>query len=382
MTETKYPRIHLVIDNCFAIKRWVRPSEWARVLRDKIGNINRVQSSTDLEIDPQFCPPGYTHRWIEEVRKCEHEYDFRMVSFYSGYVTYRSASLLNWDKSYRERFRDNYIFKTIDLASKFKATAGGALQAFPEELLQDPEKYIKAEALLMDYSIQCANYAAKKNILYAFEQMYTPTQGWWRIEDVKRYITEVYKSCGNPLYTTIDTAHMAGQSLFRVPTDEQFASMIDAQSAKGSHLPDEMLSMVEKGTTLNELKKAAEKYSYWFSEVGDEDLYKWLEEVSCYSPIMHLQQTDGTYSAHRPFVKKYNDSGIVEPRKLLESVVKCYDKEKPADMPPKVKDIYLAFEIFFGVTDSASDIISAMKESVQFWREVIREDGKPADYWL
>ncbi len=382
MTQTEYPRIHLVIDNCFAIKRWVRPSEWMRVIREKIGNINCVQSSTDMEIDPQFCPDDYTRRWIEEVRKCEHYHGLRLVSFYSGYVTYRSASLLNWDKRYRERFRNNYIFKTIDLAGRFKATAGGALQAFPEELLQDPQKYAEAEKLLLDYSVQCADYAAEKNVQYAFEQMYTPTQGWWRIADVKRYMSEVYKTRGNPLYTTIDTAHMAGQSLFQFPTDEQFARVIDAQSAKGLHLPDEMLYMVEKGTTLNELKKAADKYAYWFSGKGDEDLYKWLEEVSCYSPIMHLQQTDGTYSAHRPFVKKYNESGIVKPRKLLESVVKCYDRGNDADMPPKVKDIYLAFEIFFGVTDSTADIISAMKETVEYWREVIREDGKPADYWL
>jgi len=382
MTETKYPRIHLTIDNCFAIKRWIRPREWARVIKEEIGGITCVQSSTDIEIDPQFCPPEYADRWIEEVRQCEGRYGIRLVGFYSGYVTYRSASLLNWDKSYRDRFRDNYIFKTIDLAAEFKATAGGALQAFSEELLQDPAKFAESEALLLDYSVQCAEYAGKKNVQYGFEQMYTPTQGWWRIKDVQKYMSDIYKTSGMPLYTTIDTAHMAGQSFFYYPTDEQFERLAAAHTAKGFRLPDEMNRMVENGTSLKELKKAAEKYAYWFSEKGDEDLYKWLEEVSCYSPIMHLQQTDGSYSSHRPFTKKYNGNGIVKPREVLKSIVKCYDRESGPDMPPKVKDIYLAFEIFFGITDSAEDIISAMKETVAFWREVIREDGKPADHWL
>jgi len=382
MTDSKYPRIHLTIDNCFAIKRWVRPLEWARIIREKIGNISCVQCSTDLEIDPQLCPPDYTERWIQEVRDCEERYGICLVSFYSGYVTYRSVDLLNWDKSYRDTFRDNYIFKTIDLAERFNATAGGTLQAFADDALQDPEKFAASEALLMDYSVQCAAYAGKKNVQYGFEQMYTPTQGWWRIKDVKRYMSDVYKASGYPLYTTIDTAHMVGQSLFLYPTDEQFERMIATRSAKGFRLPDELIHMIENGTTLSDLKKAAQRYEYWFSEIGDEDLYNWLEEVSCYSPIVHLQQTDGTYSLHRPFTKKYNENGIVNPRDVLRSIIKCYDKPVDKAMPGRVKDIYLAFEIFFGVTDCTHDIISAMKESIEFWRSVIREDGQTADYWL
>ncbi len=28
------PRISIGIDNCFAIKRWVTPAEWGRVIRE------------------------------------------------------------------------------------------------------------------------------------------------------------------------------------------------------------------------------------------------------------------------------------------------------------------------------------------------------------
>ncbi len=382
MTEKKYPRIHLVMDNCFAIKRWVRPSEWIRVIREDIGDISCVQASTDMEIDPQFCPPDYTERWIDEVRLCEKQYGMRLVSFYSGYVTYRSTSLLNWDRSYRERFRNTYVYGTIDLAQKMNAIAGGTLQAFTDDVLQNPLTFAQAEETLMDYSVQCAKYAGDRCVQYGFEQMYTPTQGWWRIKDVKRYMRDVYKISGCPLYTTIDTAHMAGQNLFYFPSDEELQSMIAARSAKEYRLPDEMKYMVENRTNLADMKKAAKRYEYWFSQPGDEEVYHWLEEVSCYSPIMHLQQTDGTYSSHRPFTKKFNETGIIKPREVLRSIVKCYDQTVDENMPPRAEDIYLAYEIFFGITDSKEDIISALKESVAYWRDVIRVDGKPADYWL
>jgi len=378
----KYPNIYLAVDNCFAIKRWTKPGEWARIVREEIGDIECVQASTDLEIDPQFCPPDYREEWIGEVKKCEKKYGIRLVSFYSGYVTYRSVSLLNWDKGYRDRFRDNYVFRTIDMAKEFNAAAGGSLQAFSEDVLQDPEKFEKAEELLMDYSTQCAEYARNKGVSYGFEQMYTPTQGWWKIADVKRYMKDIYGVSEAPLYTTIDTAHMAGQKYFLRPTVKQLESMLSARCVRDFRLPDEMKRLVEMGADLNDLVKTAQKYGYWFSEPDDAELYRWVEELSCYSPIMHIQQTDGSYSAHRPFTKKYNPNGIVNPTDLLKAIVKCYDRPQEKGMPPRAGDIYLAFEIFFGVTDSTEDVLQAMRETVAFWRNVIREDGKPADHWL
>ena len=47
-----YPRIYLVLDNCFAIKRWIKPSEWMQIAQDL--GFGYVQASTDNEIDPLF----------------------------------------------------------------------------------------------------------------------------------------------------------------------------------------------------------------------------------------------------------------------------------------------------------------------------------------
>jgi hypothetical protein len=382
MNQSKYPRVHLAIDNCFAIKRWPRPHEWARVIKEDIGGIFCVEASTDLEIDPQFCNREYINQWIDEAKFCESKYDTKITSFYSGYVTYRSVSLLNWSKLYREQFLSNYVYATIDLAKEFDALAGGTLQAFSDDILQSPTKFLEAEKMLNDYAILCSEYANKKGVIYGFEQMYTPTQGWWRINDVKKYLREIYSVSQSPLYTTIDTAHMAGQHLFHYPTDQMLRTMSLNRSCSGCNIPDEVKKMIESGSDYEDIKTCIEKYPYWFSEREDSDVYRWLEELACYSPIMHLQQTNGSYSSHKPFTKKYNENGIIKPKEVLESIVKCYDQPVDFKMPPRVKDIYLSFELFFGVTDSKYEIIDAMKESVAYWRNIISEDGQSADTWL
>ena len=61
------PELYLVLDNCFAIKRWVRPAEWMRVAKE-IG-FSYVQASTDNEMDPLFSTEGYMDEWFREVEK-------------------------------------------------------------------------------------------------------------------------------------------------------------------------------------------------------------------------------------------------------------------------------------------------------------------------
>jgi hypothetical protein len=205
--------------------------------------------------------------------------------------------------------------------------------------------------------------------------MYTPTQGYFKISHCTDLLRRVYKTGGNPLYLTIDTAHQAGQSLFMKPSREQLVQMIQDRDTYGARLGRHLTELVENGCSLKELERAMAQYDYMFAEPGDEDLYRWAEKLGAYSPIIHLQQTDGTYSAHRPFTKKYNNGGIVRPDKLLKALAACYDAPEPDGMPPRVKEIYLAFELFFGVTESAGSILDAVRESIQYWRAYIPRDG-------
>ena len=84
-------------------------------------------------------------------------------------------------------------------------------------------------------------------------------------------------------------------------------------------------------------------------------------------------------SAHNPFTHQNNETGIVHPKKVFEAIKESYDAANEDGMPPKVSEIYLAFELFFGVMDTQEDIIKAMRESVGFWRQYLPRDGMTLD---
>jgi hypothetical protein len=151
--------------------------------------------------------------------------------------------------------------------------------------------------------------------------------------------------------------------------------MIQDRDTHGARLGHYLTELVHSGCSVERLEREMARYDHIFAEPGDDDLYCWAERLGAYSPIIHLQQTDGTYSAHRPFIKKYNDGGIVWPDRLLNSLAACYDSPEPMGMPPRAKEIYLAFELFFGVTESAGDILDAVSESIKLWRKYISRDG-------
>ena len=67
MSKPVYPQVHLVMDNCFAVKRWVRPRDWMQAIKE-IGGISLIQASTDNEIDPAHNTQDFRDEWVEEVQ--------------------------------------------------------------------------------------------------------------------------------------------------------------------------------------------------------------------------------------------------------------------------------------------------------------------------
>ena len=90
----------LVLDNCFALKRWIRPIEWLKLTKDL--GFNYVQASTDNEIDPLFSPNGYIDDWFDEVKQGEQSIGIKVINFYTGYQTYRTVGLAHHDEECKE----------------------------------------------------------------------------------------------------------------------------------------------------------------------------------------------------------------------------------------------------------------------------------------
>ena len=155
--------------------------------------------------------------------------------------------------------------------------------------------------------------------------------------------------------------------------------MQKSKDVSGFRLPDEILKSMRDGNDPNQIYKALDKYDYWFAKQQDSDVYEWFAKTGCYSPIVHLQQTDGTYSGHKPFTKEYNETGIIYPKEVFKAIKKSYDLDAEQGMPEKVDDIYLAYELFFGVGDSKESIIAQLRETVEYWRKYMPRDGMRLD---
>ena len=182
-----------------------------------------------------------------------------------------------------------------------------------------------------------------------------------------------------PMYVTIDTAHQAGQHMFLKPSVAEIEAMQSSRNARMSYLPAEVQERIVRKEDATQIYNMLDRYDYWFADPGDNDVYQWLSRLGCYSPIVHLQQTDGTYSSHKPFTAQYNKDGIIKPREVFAAIKKSYDREEEAGLPPRVQDIYLAFEVFFSVMDAADKIIGDLRESVEYWRKALPRDGMRLD---
>jgi sugar phosphate isomerase/epimerase len=95
----------------------------------------------------------------------------------------------------------------------------------------------------------------------------------------------------------------------------------------------------------------------------ERDPYLWLEALAADSPVIHLQQTVLNHSNHSPFTAEYNKTGIIKREKVMESVKKA-----------GCTDALFAFEISHREHfDTDFRVIQDLKESVDYWREVIKE---------
>lgn len=333
----EYPKISLALDTVSLLKRWITPLEWMDAIA-KIGYLSRIEASTDNEIDPFLTTKSYRRDWIRQASEMEKEFGFKIISFFSGYVTYRSVGLAHPDIRIRRRLLNGWFKQVAEIASAFNAQMGCNLNAFSARMLSNESEYKEAVKRLEDSLCLAAAYAKQQNVRFSYEQMYTPTQGTWTIEDCRRRMQNVY-AAGAPMYVTLDTGHATAQRLFLGD---------DAEGAERGYL------------------KASEK---------DADIYEWIKALGRYSPILHLQQTDGLVSAHRPFTEKWNKTGIIHPKQVLSALKESFERAPDAAMPEPVDEIHLVFEPFFSIADKPGDIISQIRESVQYWREAVPADG-------
>lgn len=387
MTE---PNVYLAIDNCFASKRWTEPLEWMKIVRSL--GLLYVEASADTECDPLYHGTRYLRGWLEKVRRASQETGVRVSSLCSGHGSYATLGLAHTDGDVRNRFFQKWLVPMVELAGMLGAGIGFFCHAFPEDVMQSPEKYALKKEELIEFLSRLSARAKECGCRFiALEQMYSPHQIPWTIRQAREIMESVYALSKSPLYIMIDTGHMSGQRKYRRPSTEELLKALEAQpgEAEGSAAPwlgsasahvlfkEGRKSGRGLAELLSDVRREMDKYPYMFSGEGDDDPYRWLEELGRFSPTIHLQQTDGESSSHLPFMEPYNGSGIIRPARFLKALAASYAKGRKDGLPQPVKDIHLTFEIFSSNAEYTRDILHKLRKSVEYWRKFIPEDGLP-----
>ncbi|MFF2091337.1 TIM barrel protein [Paenibacillus sp. NPDC058174] len=402
------PRLYLAVDNCFASKRWTRPSEWMSLLQSM--GVHYVEASADNEIDPLYMGEAYMKRWAEEVREESGKTGVRVANLYSGHGTYATLGLAHPDESVRDRIQQSWVEPMAELAAELGAGLGFYCYAFSEAVLQNPEAYRTAENDLYRRLAEIAESCKRLGVLTpGVEQMYTPHQIPWTIQGAKRLLGEVSRRSDAPFYLTLDTGHQSGQRKFLQPDEETIEAWAEDCRLKGdsidssarlpergarSHVDAQTSSLwlgpqsantlfaelvqaegIERTAIMEQIKLEMNRYPYLFAQRSDGDTYRWLAELGCFSPILHLQQTNGRSSSHRPFTEAYNHEGIIFGEPVLRALEKAYLSPAEKGMPPKCEAIYFTLEIFSATSDTSAAILHNIQQSVEYWRQFIPEDG-------
>lgn len=381
------PKIYLGIDNCFASKRWVRPAEWMRVIGEL--GLKYVEASADTECDPLYMDPEFTRDWIEDVKKHASETGVCVKNVYSGHGTYATCGLSHYDARVTRRFRDEWMKAQLDTAKALGAGFGFFAHGFEELLLQDDAAYVAKLDELYDTLADIASYARKIGVDYVgLEQMYSPHQPPWTVAGTRKLLAEVYRRSGVPFYITADLGHMNGQQYFAKPDESLIRTAIES-ARSGQRIKrlwlgtDRAFDLYEAAIAGSMTVDAAVEgiledvvhNPHLFAETEDWSIDHWVRALGCYAPIIHLQQSDGRSSPHWPFSLEYNRKGVVDAKSVLNALCASYRQNQTDDMPPMCGEVVLTLEPFIGTAGSTHDLLWELKQSVEYWREWIPEDG-------
>ena len=218
--------------------------------------------------------------------------------------------------------------------------------------------------------------------------MYSPHQPPWTIEGARELLREVWRRSGAPFYLTLDLGHMNGQQYFLKPDASRLRGWIEAaqQGARprrvwvGTDAADALYRRAAAGelelsAAVDALLADADAHPHLFARAEDGSVDAWLRALGGYSPIVHLQQSDGKSSPHWPFSDDFNARGIIRGGEVLRGLAESFGRPDTPGMPPKCGEVVMTLEPFIGTAGSTRDLLEDLKAFVAYWRRYIPRDG-------
>ncbi len=291
--------------NCgFAINRYIEPEEWTRIVGKEL-ELRYVQFVADL-LNP-FLPDDYIEDQLKRIKDNAEKYDVKIDSIFTSAFT-RVNHLMHPDKRGREIWL-NWFKDFFTIGSKLGVKSGGS--HFGILTFSSYNDISKRESLINEAVKgwqELSHFVKKLGYEYLiYEPMSVPREMANTAEESKELMDRVNEDCGVPIRICLDVGH--------APHPDQ------------------------------------------------RNPYPWIERLGSYSPIIHLQQTELHSSKHWPFIEKYNNKGLIDPKRVVETLEKSGAKEA-----------MLLFEIGHREHwDTDFRVIEDLKASVEYWRNELQD---------
>src|SRR5271170_364771 len=257
-------RARLGINNCFAVKRWPRPDDWASIVRNDLG-LDLVELSLDLLAGPDT--PAARDRMAEQTRAALSRHGLRAETTFTGLAAYSLNLFMHPEAEYRAAARRWYK-QAIDLTVQLGATAaGGHVGSLSVPDWSDPATRARRRAGLREHLAELAAYA---------------------------YLAGLDRLLVENLVTDREPSTMA--LIENILTERSVA-----------HAPIQLC--LDLGHPFVSGGSAA-----------DCDPYAWLEHFGPRIAEVQLQQSDGLADHHWPFTPQRNATGLVDPGRVLDTL--------------------------------------------------------------
>jgi D-erythrulose 1-phosphate 3-epimerase len=256
-------RIVLGINNCFAVKRWPEPEQWAAVIRENL-QMDTVQFSLDL-VDLAMSENDLARK-AALIRDACKKADIQLHSVFTGLCAYQSNLLLAPDPAERKHWLEWYRKAVMFTAELGCVQVGGHVGALS---LADYEDASRREMILQSYA--------------------------------------------DSIHTLSDYAKQAGIRtllLECMPVSREMTADVDSAIAfhdrtqEASSLPVSLC--LDTGHQCAAVNQGAERsFGHWVERLGN--------RVS----MFHLQQNNGEWDQHLAFTPQTQQDGVIHADDIL-----------------------------------------------------------------
>jgi sugar phosphate isomerase/epimerase len=251
----------LGINNCFAVKRWPCPDEWAQIVREEL-DLEMVQHSLDLsDLDHDLDGEA------QAVRYACAQTGLAIHSVFTGLIAY-STNLMHAPGTTARARAVTYWSQAIRFASRLGASSvGGHVGSLSRRDADDPKRRDLLWTELERHLVQLSELARRFGVDTLLVENMACDREPCRMPELSSLMR-----AGDPDHATVALCLDVGH-----------------QCVPGTRGPDA-------------------------------DPYAWLRQLGPHAAVVHLQQSDAHGDHHWPFTSRYNALGRIRPAAVLDAL--------------------------------------------------------------